>query len=114
MIKGRYHSVNPIAFKTHPDVYTENSRQITSLTSPNAGTFHYIEVGAFGVGSIIQTSKTGEHRKNSEKGYFKFGGSTVILLFDNSRIKWSEDLLENSQKLYETLIRQGEMIATIK
>ena len=50
----------------------------------------------------------------SEKGYFKFGGSTVILLFDNSRIKWSEDLLENSQKLYETLIRQGEVIATIK
>ena len=112
-VKGKYHSVNPIAFKRCPDVYTENTRQITALDSEKAGSFRYIEVGAFGVGSIVQTSETGSHAQHDEKGYFKFGGSTIILLFDNSRITWSSDLLENSAKNYETLIRQGETIAEI-
>ena len=114
IVKGKYHSVNPIAFKTHPDVYTENTRQITLLDSEKAGSFRYIEVGAFGVGSIVQTSGVGSHAQHEEKGYFKFGGSTIILLFDNSRISWSSDLLENSAKQIETLIRQGEVIAEIK
>lgn len=113
VVKGKYHSVNPIAFKTHPDVYTENTRQITALDSEKTGSFRYIEVGAFGVGSIVQTSEAGTHAQHDEKGYFKFGGSTIILLFDNSRITWNSDLLENSAKNYETLIRQGETIAEI-
>ena len=112
-VKGKYHSVNPIALAVEPDVYTENTRQITALDSEKAGSFRYIEVGAFGVGSIVQTSEAGTHAQHDEKGYFKFGGSTIILLFDNSRITWSSDLLENSAKNYETLIRQGETIAEI-
>ena len=114
VVRGKYHSVNPIAFKTHPDVYTENTRQITRLESENAGAFYFIEVGAFGVGSIVQTSDVGTHLQFDEKGFFKFGGSTVILLFDNSRIDWCSDLLENSSKQFETLLRQGEVIASVK
>ena len=58
----------------------------------------------------MQTSTPGTHFKQDEKGYFKFGGSTVILVFDNSKLKWSEDLLENSKAGFETLIRCGETI----
>lgn len=110
VFSGKYHSVNPVALVKRPDLYVENTRQITRLASDVFGNFCFIEVGAFGVGSIVQTSTTGTHFKQDEKGYFKFGGSTVILVFDNSKLKWSEDLLENSKAGFETLIRCGETI----
>lgn len=114
IIKGKYHSVSPVSLCKNPDIYTENTRHITDLQSPNFGSFRYLEVGAFGVGSIIQSSSGTEHCKLSEKGYFKFGGSTVILLFDNSKLQWSADLLENSNAGYETMIRCGETIASTR
>lgn len=113
VVCGKYHSVNPVALVKRPDIYVENTRQISALTSETAGVFFYIEVGAFGVGSIIQTSSVGKHEKDEEKGYFKFGGSTVILIFDDNKVKWDADLLKNTADGYETLIRQGESVAEI-
>ena len=113
-VKGKYHSVNPVALKVRPDLFVENTRQITVLESDVFGSFRYLEVGAFGVGSIIQYTAPGAHEKLSEKGCFKFGGSTVILIFDNEKIKWSSDLLKNSASGYETLIRMGETIAAAR
>ncbi len=109
-ISGKYHSVNPIAFKRAPDVFVENARCVTDLDSPVFGKIIYIEVGAFGVGSIIQTASGGEHKKMDEKGFFKFGGSTVILLMDAEKIKIDDDLLQNSGNGMETLIRCGSRI----
>ena len=109
-VRGKYHSVNPIALAKRPDLYVENTRQITELSSKIFGSFRYLEVGAFGVGSIIQTSSEGEHRKADEKGFFKFGGSTVILIFDAAKLQWDADLLKNSADGVETLIRCGETI----
>lgn len=48
--------------------------------------------------------------KGEEKGYFKFGGSTVVLLFEKNKIRIDEDLLINTLKGYETVIREGERI----
>lgn len=112
-VKGKYHSVNPIALAKYPDLYVENTRQITALESEDFGEFRYLEVGAFGVGSIVQTSTPGMHEKMDEKGLFKFGGSTVILIFDSSRCKWDADLLANSAAGHETQIRCGEHIAAV-
>ena len=100
--------------KVRPDLFVENTRQITTLESDVFGSFRYLEVGAFGVGSIIQYTAPGTHAKLAEKGCFKFGGSTVILIFDNKQIKWSSDLLQNSASGYETLIRMGETIAAAR
>ena len=111
---GKYHSVNPVALLKRPDLYVENTRHITQLSSNIFGKFLYLEVGAFGVGSIIQTAQGNTHAKQEEKGYFKFGGSTVILIFDNDRMQWDADLLENTRNGYETLIRCGENIGRIK
>ncbi len=113
-VSGKYHSVNPIALAVYPDLFVENTRQITRLESENFGTFRYLEVGAFGVGSIIQYTGPGKHLKQSEKGCFKFGGSTVILIFENDRLKWNADLLQNTANGYETLIRLGETLATVR
>lgn len=112
--KGKYHSVNPVALTKHPDLYVENTREITSLYSEKFGNFYFIEVGAFGVGSIIQTAGPGKHEKMDEKGYFKFGGSTIILIFENDRIKWDMDLLKNTAKEMETIIKCGVAIGSCK
>ena len=112
--KGKYHSVNPVALAKFPDLYVDNTREITELESSVFGSFRMIDVGAFGVGSIIQTASAGEHRKGDEKGYFKFGGSTIILIFDNSRLKWDDDLLANSRKGYETIVRAGENLGAAR
>lgn len=110
-VKGKYHSVNPIALAVKPDLFVENTRQITRLESEKFGSFRYLEVGAFGVGSIIQFAEPGSHLKQDEKGCFKFGGSTVILMFENERIRWSDDLLKNSAEGRETIVRLGETLA---
>ena len=110
-LKGKYHSVNPVALAANPDVYVENARHITELDSEVFGRFYFLEVGAFGVGSINSTSGVGMHNLQDEKGYFKFGGSTVILVFENSSIQWDSDLLENTLAGKETLIRCGMQIA---
>lgn len=114
VFRGKYHSVNPVALTKHPDLYVENTRQITRLFSEKFGSFYFIEVGAFGVGSIVQTSGIGKHAKMEEKGYFKFGGSTVILIFENDKIKWDMDLLKNTAKEMESIVKCGNSIASCK
>lgn len=110
VIRGKYHSVNPVALLRRPDLYVENTRQITGLASPVFGDFRMIEVGAFGVGSIVQTAGIGHHEKADEKGYFKFGASTVILMFPANRLTFDADLIAASADGTETLIRCGERI----
>ena len=111
--QGAYHSVNPIALGAGPDVFGENKRSYTLLKTENAGTICYVEVGAFGVGSIVNTKTSGHVAKMDEKGYFKFGGSTVVLVFEPGKINFSEDLTANSAAGKETLIKVGQPIATI-
>ena len=111
VVRGKYHSVNPIALVKRPDVYVENTRQITTLESEVFGSFRYLEVGAFGVGSIIQSAAPGSHEKMDEKGFFKFGGSTVILIFDDRKIQWADDLLNASLQNHETLIKCGAVLS---
>ena len=110
-IRGKYHSVNPIAFKKAPDLFVENTRVITPLKSDIFGNFWFLDVGAFGVGSIVNTSDAVHHGKFDEKGYFKFGGSTVILVMDAEKVRFDDDLVKNSSEQLETRILAGEKIA---
>jgi phosphatidylserine decarboxylase len=109
-IPGRYHSVNPIALLRHPDVYAGNERQILACDA-SFGRFWMIDVGAFGVGTIAQTYTGDMHVKGDEKGYFKFGGSTVIVITSAGALKFDDDLVRNSAAGFETKVRFGEKIA---
>lgn len=81
-IKGSYYSVNPLALHKIIRLYCRNKRELTVFRSDHFGDMLLLEVGATCVGSIIQTYSANQHvAKGSEKGYFKFGGSTVIVLF---------------------------------
>jgi phosphatidylserine decarboxylase len=111
-IPGRYHSVNPLALARHPDVYAGNERQILACDAA-FGRFWMIDVGAFGVGTIVQTYAGDLHAKGEEKGYFKFGGSTVILAAAAGALAFDADLVKNAADGFETLVRCGEKIAAL-
>ena len=113
VIPGKYHSVNPIALLRDPDVYADNERQIVRCEA-DFGTFWLVDVGAFGVGTIVQTYTGLEHQKGDEKGYFKFGGSTVILIVEAGKIKFDDDLIRNSAQGLETRIFFGERVGEVR
>lgn len=110
-IKGCYYSVNPIALKNIDRVFTENKREYSIFKSDNFDDIIYVEVGATFVGSIVQTYQPNiKVTKGSEKGYFKFGGSTVILLLKEGILNLDEDIKTQSKLGIETLVKLGEKI----
>ncbi|KAG7906760.1 hypothetical protein KL907_002400 [Ogataea polymorpha] len=110
-VEGEYYTVNPMAIRSKLDVYGENSRVNIEIDSPEFGKVIMSCVGAMMVGSIVLTRKIGDIlRRGEEVGYFKFGGSTVLLLFQRGRIVFDSDLVSNSEKSTETLIRVGMSI----
>jgi len=113
-IDGDYYSVNPFALRKKAEIFCLNKREYTILSNPLFGDVVMAEVGATMVGSIIQTYKGSSVIKGEEKGYFKFGGSTVVLLFEKSKIHIDADLLINTAKGYETSVKMGERIGAEK
>ncbi len=111
-IPGQLHSVNPLALSVRPKVMIQNLRQVTLVSTESFGKLAIIEVGALGVGSILQTyGNRREVQRGDEKGYFKFGGSTVILLGQAGRWIPDSDILEQTQKGYETYLQLGQKVA---
>ncbi|MDZ4401677.1 phosphatidylserine decarboxylase [Prosthecobacter sp.] len=111
-IKGPLYSVNPIALRKRPSILWENKRAITPLHTPNLGEVLLLEVGATCVGSIVQTFKSGDPiTKGAEKGYFRFGGSCVITIFEPGRIRFADDLIEHSRAGREVYARMGDVAA---
>jgi len=113
-IDGDYYSVNPYALRKMAEIFCLNKREYSILSNPLFGDVVIAEVGATMVGSIEQTYKGSSVNKGEEKGYFKFGGSTVVLLFEKSKIHIDEDLLINTAKGYETTVKMGERIGAEK
>lgn len=113
-IDGDYYSVNPLALRKKAEIFWLNKREFGVIKSPIFGDVIMSEVGATMVGSMIQTYKNTAVKKGEEKGYFKFGGSTVVLFFEKDKINIDADLLKNTEKGLETTIKMGEQIAVKK
>lgn len=97
-INGYLYSVNPIAVKKNIQIFSENKRVLTILESSLFGQVLFIEVGATNVGTITQTHIPFQStKKGVEKGYFSFGGSSLILLFEKNRIFFDADLRETTE-----------------
>lgn len=102
LINGPLYSVNPIALKRNIEYLSQNKRMITELETENFGKILYIEVGATYVGSIHQTYTPGKtYSKGEEKGYFAFGGSCLLVLFEPNKIVFDQDLIDFSAKKME-------------
>jgi phosphatidylserine decarboxylase len=113
-IEGIYYSVSPISLKEKfTEVFTENKREMCRITTENKGEILILPVGATMVGSIFSTyTPETKVEKGQEMGYFAFGGSTIVLLFDSKAFKLDADLVQNTKKNLETYVKTGEQIGT--
>ncbi len=108
-IKGVFHTVQPISLKNY-NFFKTNSREYTILNTNNFDKVIQVEVGALMVGRIKNNHEEYEYKKGEEKGYFEFGGSTIVLLFKKGVITLDKDIIENSKENIETIVKYGEKI----
>ena len=106
-LPGVYHMVRAEALEQHP-VYAVNAREYAVLDTPAFGNVIFIEVGALMVGRICNHPVTGSFVKGQEKGYFAFGGSTILLLLEPGAITLCPELLETIKTGGELPVRQGQ------
>jgi phosphatidylserine decarboxylase len=108
-VSGSLYTVNPIAVNSkYCNVFTENKRTVAIISTAEFGKVAFVAIGATMVGSINFVRKEGEHvKKGDELGYFSFGGSTVICVFEKDAIGIDNDLLVNSGRSLETLVSVG-------
>ncbi len=107
-IDGVLHTVRPIAYE-HCKVFSQNKREYSVLKTEHFGTITQIEVGALLVGKICNFAVL-KFERGDEKGYFQFGGSTIILLIERDKVKIDQDIIDNSSKDIETKIQLFEEI----
>lgn len=109
-IPGIFHTVNPVANDVCP-IYKMNTREYCLLKTKRLGTVLMMEVGALMVGKIRNYKKDrSKVRRGEEKGRFEFGGSTVVLLLEPGKVMPDKDLIQNSLKGVETIVKMGEQI----
>jgi phosphatidylserine decarboxylase len=110
-VGGALHSVSPIALDRRPEIFIQNERHVTVLRTKNFGRIAFIEVGALCVGKIVQTHDLKRpFGRGEEKGYFLFGGSTVIVLGEPGTWRPSDDILDNTEAKRETWIPLGDEV----
>lgn len=113
-VEGLLHSVNPVALKSKQDILITNERHVTIIETKNFGKLAYIEVGAICVGKIVQSQKLvkgDSFKRGQEKGYFLFGGSTVIVVGEKGKWTPSQDILDYTKKGIETYLHLGMSVA---
>ena len=110
-LPGVLHTVNPIACDHYP-IYKENAREYSVLQTEDWGPILMMEVGALMVGKIVNHHGAARVLRGQEKGYFQFGGSTVVLLVGKDRLALDEKIISNSQQGLETRVLYGETIGT--
>jgi phosphatidylserine decarboxylase len=113
-VNGPLYSVSPIALRKRPSILWENKREITLLRTSTIGDVLLLEVGATCVGSIVQTyTPDAAVTKGDEKGYFRFGGSCFITIFEPGRVRFADDLVEHSAAGREVYAKMGELAARV-
>lgn len=108
-IKGKLHTVRPIALKRYP-VFIQNCREYTVMETENFGTVTQIEVGAMLVGKIKNHYTSGEFSKGEEKGMFLYGGSTIVVLLEENAVQIAPRYFENTNNYIETDVKMGEAL----
>lgn len=108
LINGWLYSVNPLAIRKNIHFLSQNKRTLCKLSTP-FGQILYMEIGATNVGSIQETyTPYTAQAKGAEKGFFEFGGSSLILLFPKGSIAFAQDLLDATQEGFEIRCLLGQ------
>lgn len=115
LINGWLYSVNPLATTKWPQIFSENKRWISSIHTPHMGRVLFIEVGATCVGSIHHHTPHPHHaQKGEEKGWFAFGGSSLLLLFEPHTLQLEKELAIHANTHLELYCQMGQTLGTEK
>lgn len=108
-IDGYLASVSPYSLRRKLAWLWQNKRVRTQIDTEHFGRIVVLEIGATGVGGIHQTYKPHQWvYRGDEKGFFTFGGSTVMTFFLPGRIELAQDLLEQTAKGVELYAHVGD------
>ena len=110
-INGKLHTVNPIVYDKY-QVFTENKREVTFLKTTHLDQVIQIEVGALCVGRI-KNLDVQQFERYDEKGYFEFGGSTIIQLFKKDVVEIKEEIINATKEDIETQVTVGTVIGRV-
>ena len=94
----------------HFNFYNKNAREWTLLNTSNFGKVVHCEIGALCIGKIKNHHETHIFKKGEEKGYFEFGGSTIIQLIKKDKVKINKQIVENSKNDVETYVAIGDVL----
>ncbi|MEI6209797.1 MAG: phosphatidylserine decarboxylase [Desulfuromonadales bacterium] len=114
-IDGDYHSCNPAAVVAVATPYSKNKRFVTIIDTDipdgtKVGLVAMIEVVALMIGDIVQAYSTSSYdapqqieagmflMKGQPKSLYRPGSSTDILIFQEGRIDFAADILDNMRK----------------
>ena len=106
-IKGKLHTVQAISDKYK--AYIRNSRNVSVLDTSNFGKVLQIEVGAMLVGKI-NNHNVKEFSKFEEKGFFDYGGSTIVQIIKKDNVKVDNEIMNMSANDIETKVKIGMII----
>ena len=110
-LRGKYHSVNPLALHLGLQVFTQNLRTVSIMELEGLGTCAFVAVGAFGVASIHDILHEGDSfHAGDTAGWFTFGGSTVIMAFPRKSVAFDDDIVRHSADGIETLVQVNSKI----
>lgn len=112
-INGVYHTVQPVALEDFP-VFVRNTREYAVIDTVNFGRCVQMEVGAMLVGRIVNHCMGRKKvKRGDEKGYFEYGGSTVIVLLQEQELAFTDKVLRGMKEGCEIPVRMGEAIAAV-
>lgn len=114
-VDGQYHSCNPSALISLASLYAKNKRVVTIIDTDveggsGVGIVAMIEVVALMIGDIIQAYSDDRYlnpvavtqgmfvKKGAPKSLYRPGSSTDIVVFENGRMQFSDDLQDNSRR----------------
>ena len=111
LINGSLFSVNPIALRKNIGIFWQNKRYLSFIRDSAVGNVAFFLVGATCVGSVNITSPLPTLvKKGEELGYFRFGGSSVLTLFEKGAVKLSTDLLDSTASGIELYAKMGQAL----
>jgi phosphatidylserine decarboxylase len=115
-IPGKLHCVRPVALGAVP-VFVQNSREYQAVVTDRFRTMVQMEIGALLVGRIRNHRLSADAQyvqAGAEKGYFEFGGSTIVLLLQKDTVFLREALYQRMDENGEMPVRMGECVAQAK
>ncbi|KAF1960508.1 phosphatidylserine decarboxylase [Byssothecium circinans] len=110
-LPGDYYQVDPVALRSRVNILTNNARDYVVIDSPEFGEVLFVAIGATDVGTVQIHDKFQQPgskiRKGEELGLFQFGGSSIIVAFKPGRVRFDDDLRENSKNCVQVSVEVG-------